>query len=287
MSPLFFTLGAATNKAYGSDYLVELTGGMQVTKNGFIYHVFTANGSLASNGTKTIEVIAIGGGGSGAYGSTAPTYGGGGGAGGLIFANGIINKGSYPVVIGAGGAAQTTINTFGLYGTETTINNSTIIADGGARGALSTGFSGGCGGGAGGALLTGGTATKGSSTYSYTGYGFSGGNSASRGQTTGNYYLGGGGGGTGAAGGNASSVVGGTGGNGTSDFSSWISDISSIMSSAWNTDTSSGRIAGGGGGGGDTYGADGAGGGGSANTGGGSRAQSAGGSGLVIVRYAA
>jgi hypothetical protein len=57
----------------------------------------------------------------------------------------------------------------------------------------------------------------------------------------GSTYTGGGGGGLGNAGGNAGNAAG-NGGNGTTAYSAWLSDISSLMPSDWQTATANGYI---------------------------------------------
>jgi hypothetical protein len=220
-------------------------------------------------------LVVAGGGGGGAYG--------GGGAGGYISGSESVTAGNTrSITVGAGGAANTSYETDGADGQSSSYAaQSTVGGGGGARNASSggtTGRSGGSGGGGGYGTAGGaGTSGQGSAGGSGNNDGF-------------NSFSGGGGGGKNAVGANAGATVGGNGGAGLA----WLN----------------GTVYGGGGGGvawrsADTKGTGGAGGGGnggtwassttsevqggsagSANTGGGGGARYAGGSGVVIVRYA-
>ena len=259
-----------------STALVEVTGGTLVTSDPtYFYRIFSTTGSsslVVSNNSLAVEYLLIGGGGGGgnSYG------GGGGGCGGINSGTTTLSPDSYSIVVGAGGGSVTS-------GSSTTAFGYT--AGGGGNGVTSSGSGGNAG-----------------SPLTYVG---GTGANASWGES------GGGGAGGSANGGNGvASSVAGAGGAGSAGYTSWINAISSSMPSAWQTATSSGRIAGGGGGGGarDTNsGVGGSGGGGAggglnassdqpgvagvANTGsggGGSRGAStggAGGSGLAVIKY--
>lgn len=259
-----------------STALVNVTGGTLVTSDPtYFYRIFSTTGSsslVVSNNNLAVEYLLIGGGGGGgnSYG------GGGGGCGGINSGTTTLSPNTYSIVVGAGGGSVTS-------GSSTTAFGYT--AGGGGNGVTSSGSGGNAG-----------------SPLTYVG---GTGASASWGES------GGGGAGGSANGGNgAASSVAGAGGAGSAGYTSWINAISSSMPSAWQTATSSGRIAGGGGGGGarDTNsGVGGSGGGGAggglnassdqpgvagvANTGsggGGSRGAStggAGGSGLAVIKY--
>jgi hypothetical protein len=266
--------------------LVTATTGSPATTtdgNATIYS-FTGSGSITVSRAGFVELLVLGGGGSGGLG-----YGGGGGGGGhLEITQAYFPVGAHTVVVGAGGAAQSTVgDNYGLMGIN---GNTSRIGDffapgGGGGGGLTIDFpdiglrsqsgqNGGSGGGASG-FNTGSSRVAGNGLSPI---GNNGGASANA--------AGGGGGGAGAVGGNASSVVGGNGGNGTA---------SSITGSSVTR-------GGGGGGGAATGGSGGTGGGGAGgsatataggtNLGGGGGAignQSnvagvAGGSGIVIVR---
>jgi hypothetical protein len=217
------------------------------------------------------SVLVVAGGGSGG-GST----GGGGGAGGVIYSPSTsLAVGSYPVVIGAGGAIPGN-QALGQNGQNTTFNS--IVAIGGGGGGYSAGGASGAAGQAGG---SGGGGENYYGVYA-SGLGTTGqGNNGGPLGTTG---ASGGGGASGAGGAGSTAYTGGSGGSGIS-----------------NTITGSPVYYGGGGGGGNGgaagvggggAGAD-VGGGGIANTGGGggggwsyaSGNGGAGGSGVVVLKY--
>ena len=264
------------------------TGGSIFISGAYKYHVFTSSGTFAAESSGTIDYLMVAGGGSGGNCSQNSGAGaGGGGAGGLLYGTGVtVTSGSYPVVIGSGGATKTSGGT-GNNGSNTTFKGLTAIGGGGGGGDDQTyAGSGGSGGGATNADL------PGSGT---TGQGNRGGYTSNPGA--------GGGGGAGAVGASASGNNGGAGGIGLS-YSTFASATSTGQS---------GYYAGGGGGAestSDSYspGAGGLGGGGIGSTwsgnnaaaglvntggggGGGSAADSsvgaAGGSGIVIIRYLA
>jgi hypothetical protein len=291
-----------------SNALPEVSGGTLATGSTYYYRVFTADGSLSvSTGTVTADVLVIAGGGGGGSG----WYAGGGGAGGVKLYSGLtLSPSSYPVAVGNGGTGSTNTAVAGSNGQNSSFNTSNSATGGGGGGSRQQNVSGQRYGGNGGS--GGGTAwpnTLGGTGIS--GQGFDGGSN-----TNGGYGSSGGGAGSaGTHGGNP--IYGNVGGSGTNTYSSWLSEISSIMSgvSGWSTATSTGYIAGGGAGGSDssTNWLGGVGGGGRSSAGGsvsatngvtntggggggGSNSESAnpatgpvkgadGGSGLVIVRY--
>lgn len=111
--------------------------------NGYLYHTFTASGSLViEEGTKTIEILVIGAGGHGGTGY----YGGGGGAGGLIYrSNASAIEGTHSISIGAQGPGS---------GGDSSLNmgaGSNYVSRGGGYGGPRTGAAapGGSGGGVG------------------------------------------------------------------------------------------------------------------------------------------
>jgi hypothetical protein len=140
------------------------TGGTVTDAGGYRTHTFTSSGTLIvpAGFSGGAEVLVIGGGGGGGSGR-----GGGGGAGGLLF-NSNLNltaSTSYPVTIGAGGAAETN-------GSNSVFSN--LNAVGGGRGGshdgnsaviTNNGQNGGSGGGAAinynSNIFTGGAATAG------------------------------------------------------------------------------------------------------------------------------
>lgn len=265
---------------------------------GYVYHTFTGNGTFAPTQALTADVLVVAGGGGG-----GSQVGGGGGAGGLLaFTSQSLTAGSYSCTVGGGGAAGTYTNTGpvtnrGSSGVNSQFGSLTASIGGGGGGGYNgwAGLTGGSGGGADGNNGGVGSGTSGQGFAGGTGFATS--------------WAGGGGGGAGGVGGNAAANVGGNGGIGAT--SSLINSIGAATSTG---QLSSGNYyyAGGGGGcssSGSQYGIGGLGGGargtnndnstppaGTANTGGGgggSRDQispnfslpSAGGSGVVIIRY--
>lgn len=258
----------------------KATGGVVYSDSTHYYHVFPYSGTFTPTQSLTADYLVVAGGGGG-----GTSYGAGGGAGGLrstVTATGgggslesalSLTAQAYTVTVGSGGAN-------GAAGSNSVF--STITSTGGGVGGSGSnaGGAGGSGGGAGGNNgSTGGTRTASPVQ------GFNGGIGAASG--------GGGGGGSGAVGGNASSNAGGNGGVGAQ-----------ILSMAIATQTGiNGYYAGGGGGYGQVYfGLGGLGGGGqgaqvnngvsstngvvNTGSGGGGEPSGAGGSGLVIIRYA-
>jgi hypothetical protein len=225
--------------------------------------------------TYTVEYLVVaGGGGGGSYG--------GGGAGGYISDSEVVTTGdTRSITVGAGGAANTSYITDGADGQSSVYGAiSTVGGGGGARNADTgeqTGRSGGSGGG-GGYGTAGGAGTSGQ------------GNAGGSGNNNGTSFSGGGGGGKNAVGANAGASVGGNGGAGLA----WLN--STVYGGggggvAWRSADTKGTGGAGGGGNGGTWASDAVsavqgGSAGSANTGGGGGARYAGGSGIVIIRYA-
>jgi hypothetical protein len=191
------------------------TGGTIIPDSAYYIHSFTSSGTFqvsSANQDATVDILMVAGGGSGGAGT-----GGGGGAGGLIYIESYpISVGSYTVTIGAGGTNDDVAT--GTSGSDTIFTNGarTLTAlGGGAGGASETGnltyaaSNGGSGGGAQGYYSgnnTPGTATQASSvsdgisTYAGSGFGNSG--ATPTGIPNGS---GGGGGGAGASATNGSS----------------------------------------------------------------------------------
>lgn len=284
------------------------TGGDEVytTGNGYKVHVFKNSGTLNVTAPGEVEYLVIAGGGGG-----GGSFAGGGGAGGYRSSvsnensgggsttepKKLINAGSYPIIVGAGGTAGSVLNvspytrTTATAGTQSSFMD--IISTGGGRSPYdayadipdqAAGGSGAGGNGASNSTRRGG--------YGVSGQGTNGGNGIDGGISN---TFSGGGGGAGTAGTTAVGTVAGNGGNGLA---------SSI------TGTSITRAGGGGGGLGNTGtpGTGGSGGGGNAsassqaaagsgtiNTGSGGGGGSyfgnlhgsggSGGSGIVIIRY--
>ena len=211
--------GAGSISAAGASVTAEgITPG-----NGYRYHVFTAPGDFTVNsGTGDVEYMVLAGGGNAGNG-----HYGGGGAGGLrtnvsgnprAGATMTISPGTYPVVVGDGGAAN------GAWpagkGSPSSFNS--IVSTGGGTGGDVPGTPSGAvnkGGGSGGGGNYGGSPRSGGGNGNEGGFptpqreGFPGGDGGPNGGPSGG-YPGGGGGGAGAAGNNGSINTAGTGGNG-------------------------------------------------------------------------
>jgi hypothetical protein len=287
-----FSLYGIANADQGS---AKATGGIITEDSQYWYHTFGASGAFIPKQSLTCDILQIAGGGGGGF-----TRGGAGGAGGLLLHSAqSLTATSYNVTVGAGGAAGTSGN--GGTGVNSQFASLTASAGGGggASGSItfSVGQPGGSGGGAcgsgSGAVQAGGAATP-------SGQGNVGGDSA----TTG--LFGAGGGGATVAGANATSTTPGNGGNGSSAYSSWgiaTGTGQNIAGTVWyaggggggRNSAGTGALAGNGGGGAGGATADQVGFPGQANTGGGGGGGAnttigtnggAGGSGIVIVRYA-
>lgn len=297
------------------------TGGTEVTSGGYQYHVFTGSGALTiTGGFKAFEYLVVGSGGRGQTG--------GAGAGAIEHGTAKVTS-NVTVVVGAGGSGTGTSvgnpgNVSSIAWDTTTSNTFTITAIGGGGGmGPKDGYAadgknhGGCGGGgsvqyfsglresheSGGFGLKGiydthvfNDGRTGAAIVNFT-YGFNGGSCTPNPSTQGT-FQGAGGGGASAAGESSGTTSGfaGDGGDGTSDFSAWLSAVSGSVTLG---EESSGTyyICGGGagagrtgvgatitatgglGGGGNTGNA------GDANTGGGGGNGGDGGSGFVIIRY--
>ena len=132
-------------------------------------HTFTGNGTFVSPiGVSAIDILIAAGGGSGGGGAGGNDVGGGGGSGGVLVGTLPISPGSYPVVVGAGGAAVGDKST-GNDGQDSSFNT-TYLAKGGGGGGRgwwpsgngNNGGSGGGGGGDTGGSQPGGSAIQGS-----------------------------------------------------------------------------------------------------------------------------
>ena len=271
------------------------TGGDRILFDGtYWYHVFTSTGTFTPKKALSSDILVVAG---GAGGARSP-----GGAGGLCYQTGrsVTASTNYTVTIGAGSVGVSYPSNC-ANGSNSVFDTITALGGGGGVSEATAGQSGGSGsGGAGsGSTFAGGAATQGNSGGA-TGYGFAGGSG-------GNYYNSGGGGGAGGVGGdsiNGSTNKGGAGGVGRTDstLNAFGSATSTGQLSSGNyyyagggggySQTAGTGGAGGLGGGGNGYGQSTAGTAGSANTGGGGGGYGTpagynGGSGIVIVRYAA
>ncbi len=228
------------------------TGGTVADVGGYRIHTFTTSGTFTVTNGGNVEALVVGG---------------GGGAGGLVYVSSLsVIPGSYTITVGAGGAGATSNGGSAPNGGDSIF--SSITAKGGGGGGNYSGGSGATGGSGGGAS---GYSNPGNPGVGTSGQGNSGGyanGSATTAQT------GGGGGGAGSVGSNSVQNNGGytTGGSGL----------------AYSISGSSVMYATGGNGGGDGWGGASSG---AANTGNGGdgagspNSGSAGGSGIVIIRY--
>jgi hypothetical protein len=234
-------------------------------------HTFTSNGTFTVISGGAVDLLVVAGGGGG--GSANNFNVGGGGAGGLLEASDVaVTVQTYSVVVGAGGAgagAGGSSGSFGSSGENSSALSVTATGGGGGGGALDGGLNGGSGGGESVAGLGAGSGIV--------GQGNDGG------------LVGGGGGGRNVVGGN-------NGGNGGDGKASSITGTSLYYAGGGGgailNVAGTGGLGGGGdarnGAGGGFSGTDGLGGGGGAGRGQGTGNQlgGAGGSGIVIIRYA-
>jgi hypothetical protein len=231
-----------------SNPLPVFAGGILSSDSTYYYRTFPGTLNFTATGTINADILSIGGGGA------SGGYGGGGGAGAVILDSSVtINSGTHAVIIGAGGTQS------GYYNVPSSGNDTLILyslsihAGGGGNGGgenyngsypPSDATNGGSGGGANWESSPFGIAYP--DAQSRIGHNGSYGSQS-------NYYLqartGGGGGGAGGDATTGDSYTGGGGGIGAS-YPTWLSAISSSMSSraGWNNATSNGVIAGGGGG---------------------------------------
>ena len=130
-----------------------VTGGTVTTLTGYNVHSFIASASIQVTRLGRADVLAVGGGGAGgsAYGRSA----GGGGGGGVLQQSVFFAKGSFNVVVGAGGVASLTGANSVTQGKDSGITGK-LVALGGGAGASLFAYSkgtdqpptvGGCGGG--------------------------------------------------------------------------------------------------------------------------------------------
>ena len=280
-----FSLYGIANNTAGA----KATGGVISSDSSYFYHSFYATDTFTPTQSLTCDYLVVAGGGGGGSGSNG--YGGaGGGAGGLrstVTATGgggtletplSVTATAYTITVGAGGAGAT--NAAGTAGSNSTF--STITSTGGGQGAGVTGtVAGGTGGSGGGSFYTqnGGAGTA--------NQGYAGGK-----ETVANGNAGGGGGGAGAVGSNAAaSQVAGAGGIGVATAISGASVYYAGGGGGGAPATGgAGGLGGGGAGGAGVVGTKGTigtgGGGGGVGISGTPIASGAGGSGVVIIRYA-
>jgi hypothetical protein len=258
------------------------TGGDTIETDGtYWYHAFLSSGTFTPQKGISCDVLVVAGGGGGGN-----TFGGGGAAGGLFYSASTSVATAQTVTIGAGGAGATGRASKGASGSNSVFGSLTAAVGGGGGGSYDTknGATGGSGGGGGGESGTGGSATSGQGNA---GGAASGGHGA-------------GGGGASGVGGSASGSTIGNGGAASNTYSSWLSVIGLGVSGfiagggsggSNNDGTTLGTVSGGAGQGqyanGNAATANtGSGGGGGGLTGGVDGNGGAGGSGLVVIRYA-
>lgn len=286
----------STATLYGVKSYVGGTGGKAIggtvtSDANYWYHTFTTSGMFTPTQSLNVDYLVVAGGGGGG-GNQA----GGGGAGGLKEGSSLaVTAQNYLVTVGAGGAGAN--NATGTTGSNSVFSSITANGGGGGGGGAnaSNGANGGSGGGGsggnGGGGGSGGTANGGS-----------GGNNGGSGSA----YRGGGGGGAGAVGGNApsgslgSNAQAGAGGNGTASSITGSSvtyaggGAGQVYAQSGSTISAASGGSGGGGNGGvfqeGSFNQNTAPTAGTANLGGGGGAAqgtgAAGGSGIVIIRYA-
>jgi hypothetical protein len=251
------------------------TGGTIADVGAYRVHTFLVSGTFqVISGTKDVEYLIVAGGGGGSGG----TAGGGGGGGVLTNVGAPLSRtvGYFPVVVGAGGAANTAYDAQGYQGADSTAFGLTAL--GGGVGAITVG---------GNSYVAGTNGGSGGGGCSYGGYAGPAGAG-----TTGQGYAGGpataiGGVGGGGAGGAATSTVRNGGAGLSSALSGAIAYYAGGGGGAGNGDQGTGGIGGGGNGATATATS------GTANTGGGGGSGwfyangqgGSGGSGIVIVRY--
>jgi len=287
------------------------TGGTVTTSGDFKIHSFTGDGNFVVNqlgagtGPSNVDYLVVAGGGSG-----GAFCGGGGGAGGhrTTFPSPGCNAGAfpiaaqtYPITVGAGGAAVGTTSPSGGSNSGSNSVFSTITSTGGGAGGdpantpASSGKTGGSGGGGGG--VTSGSPIAGAAGNTppvSPSQGNAGGNGSVRSSPfPTNDEAGGGGGGIGGAGANASGATGGNGGNGAANSITGSSVTRAGGGGGGTADNPGGSGGpGGGGAGGDDPSAPGISGGNNTGSGGGGAGANAhpvmsgaGGKGIVIIRY--
>jgi hypothetical protein len=276
-----FSLYGIANADQGA---AKATGGIITEDSQYWYHTFGASSAFIPKQSLTCDVLAIAGGGGGGR------YGGGGGAGGYrLLTSQSFSVTSHTVTVGGGGTGGT--GNDGGVGSVSSVNGISANIGGGGGGYAANAPTGTLGSGGGGGYPDGANTTGAAGT---SGQGFAGGNA------TNGHFAGGGGGGADSVGGvSTSGRVGGNGGTAIAVPSAWLSATSIGIS---------GFIAGGGGGcgqngagtatGGGGIGATNnngttgrpntgsGGGGGYAATGGTNANGFAGGSGVVVIRYA-
>lgn len=297
-----FSLYGIKNAAQTAGNSIKATGGNIVFDGTYVTHTFTSSGVFTPTQSIYADYLVVAGGGGGGTTGSGSSGGGGGGAGGFrtsIGETGLsLTSTNYSVTVGAGGAGQSSINKGGT-GSDSSFSTITSAGGGGGASIGGTGYgypvggeNGVAGGSGGGAHFnfttivagTGGAGNTPSTSPSQ-------GNNGGIGSGSGSNYGAGGGGGAGGVGGNGTSTTGGAGGAGTANSISGSSVTYSGggggASHNGGTGGTGGSSVGGNGGTGlasnSTAGTANRGGGGGGNDNG--YSSSAGGSGIVIIRY--
>lgn len=229
--------------------LLNTTGGTIIETPAYRLHAFLSSGTFYTDTALNVDVLVVGGGGAGGQGyGDQDTGKGGGGAGGVVYKQGhSVTAGSYPIIVGAGGAGRShgwnSATTSGMKGDNSVAFG--VTANGGGGGGCSDNYAaptaGGSGGGGGSRNATdSNTQGAASNQSSYAGW-ISKGNAGGYGGGNGNYGGAGGGGANGIGGGPVVSSNNSTGGNGGAGI-----DLSSIFGTWFGE---AGWFGGGGGGG--------------------------------------
>lgn len=133
---LFEQFVAATASVWSGSNVVA-TGGTVTTINDYRFHVFTSSANLVVTRGGAINYAIIGGGGT-AGGQAGNSFATGGGGGGVLQGSTIIPSGTFPAVVGAGGAGGSTSNPWtGRAGNNSSFNS--LIGGGGSGGTYATG----------------------------------------------------------------------------------------------------------------------------------------------------
>ena len=118
-------LGLGNLRAGGGSTLPTEGG---ILHNGYIYHIFEADGELEVLADVEMDVLMVGGGGGGTKSeSKYATSGGGGGAGGLIYMTKVLTAGIYYINIGVGGLGSASRTSSGSKGGNTYVLDSSGV----------------------------------------------------------------------------------------------------------------------------------------------------------------
>lgn len=151
-----------------STQITTSTGGTKTLAGGYVYHDFTADGTLEIEGSQYVDILLVGGGGGGGGAGGGIGPGGGGGGGEVkVVTNHLLEEGTYAMVVGAGGTGGTGViypnganSTGGANGESSTGLGYTATGGGGggtANSGQDPGGSNGASGGGGGYNTSGGT----------------------------------------------------------------------------------------------------------------------------------